>query len=124
MNDVIGVGGINSEDQIARFSSRGMTTWELPDGYGRVKPDIVTYCTHVRGSKKTGGCRTLSGTSVASPIIAGAVALLVSVFKKRTLSYDFNPANIKQILMASSKRVPGANIFEQVDFFRYNYYLV
>ena len=30
--DVIGVGGINFEDQIARFSSRGMTTWELPYG--------------------------------------------------------------------------------------------
>lgn len=28
--DVIGVGGINYEDQVARFSSRGMTTWELP----------------------------------------------------------------------------------------------
>ena len=25
--DVIGVGGINFEDEIARFSSRGMTTW-------------------------------------------------------------------------------------------------
>lgn len=114
MNDVIGVGGINSEDQIARFSSRGMTTWELPQGYGRVKPDIVTYSTHVRGSKKSGGCRTLSGTSVASPIISGAVALLVSVFKKKQMSYDFNPANIKQILMASAKRVTNANMFEQV----------
>ena len=30
--DVIGVGGINFEDQIAKFSSRGMTTWELPHG--------------------------------------------------------------------------------------------
>lgn len=27
MMDVIGVGGINFEDEIARFSSRGMTTW-------------------------------------------------------------------------------------------------
>lgn len=27
MMDVIGVGGINFEDQIAPFSSRGMTTW-------------------------------------------------------------------------------------------------
>ena len=25
--DVIGVGGINFEDNIAKFSSRGMTTW-------------------------------------------------------------------------------------------------
>lgn len=31
--DVIGVGGINFDDQIAKFSSRGMTTWELPQGY-------------------------------------------------------------------------------------------
>jgi membrane-bound transcription factor site-1 protease len=48
--DVIGVGGINYDDKIARFSSRGMTTWELPSGYGRVKPDIVTYGSAVRGS--------------------------------------------------------------------------
>ena len=47
--DVIGVGAINYEDQIARFSSRGMTTWELPSGYGRVKPDVVSYGHNVRG---------------------------------------------------------------------------
>ena len=29
--DVIGVGGIGFDDRIAKFSSRGMTTWELPD---------------------------------------------------------------------------------------------
>ncbi len=46
-NDVIGVGGINYRDKIASFSSRGMTTWELPSGYGRVKPDIVAYGTHL-----------------------------------------------------------------------------
>jgi membrane-bound transcription factor site-1 protease len=31
--DVIGVGGINYDDQIAKFSSRGMTTWELPSNH-------------------------------------------------------------------------------------------
>lgn len=35
--DVIGVGGIDYSDQIAAFSSRGMSTWELPRGYGRAK---------------------------------------------------------------------------------------
>ena len=55
-----------------------MTTWELPSGYGRVKPDIVTYGHYVRGSDKGGGCRSLSGTSVASPVVAGAVSLLLS----------------------------------------------
>jgi len=43
MADVIGVGGINSMGRLASFSSRGMTTWELPSGYGRVKPDILAF---------------------------------------------------------------------------------
>ena len=43
---------------------------ELPGGYGRVKPDIVTYGAGVRGSGVKGGCRALSGTSVASPVVA------------------------------------------------------
>ena len=60
------------------FVFTGMTTWELPSGYGRVKPDIVTYGHYVRGSDKEGGCRSLSGTSVASPVVAGAVTLLLS----------------------------------------------
>ncbi len=50
---------------------------ELPGGYGRVKPDIVTYGSGVRGSGLKEGCRSLSGTSVASPVVAGAVTLLV-----------------------------------------------
>lgn len=78
--DVIGVGGINWDDQIARFSSRGMTTWELPYGYGRIKPDLVIYGSGVRGSALQNGCRSLSGTSVSSPVVAGAVALLASAF--------------------------------------------
>ena len=113
--DIIGVGGINSADQIAKFSSRGMTTWELPGGYGRVKPDIVTYCAHVRGSKMKSGCRTLSGTSVASPIVAGAVALLVSLKKTQPETYEvsINPGSVKQVLMASADRISDANVFEQ-----------
>ncbi|ELK31434.1 Membrane-bound transcription factor site-1 protease [Myotis davidii] len=108
--DVIGVGGIDFEDNIARFSSRGMTTWELPGGYGRVKPDIVTYGAGVRGSGMKGGCRALSGTSVASPVVAGAVTLLVSTVQKREL---VNPASMKQALIASARRLPGVNMFEQ-----------
>lgn len=36
-NDVLGVGGIDYADKVASFSSRGMSTWELPRGYGRSK---------------------------------------------------------------------------------------
>ncbi len=109
--DVIGVGAINYEDQIARFSSRGMTTWELPSGYGRVKPDVVSYGHNVRGSDKESGCRSLRGTSVASPVVAGAVTLLLSGVLHR--GSIINPASMKQALMSSARRLPGVGIFEQ-----------
>uniref|UniRef100_A0A8C9EYR5 Membrane bound transcription factor peptidase, site 1 n=1 Tax=Pavo cristatus TaxID=9049 RepID=A0A8C9EYR5_PAVCR len=83
---------------------------ELPGGYGRVKPDIVTYGSGVRGSGMKGGCRSLSGTSVASPVVAGAVTLLVSTVQKREM---VNPASMKQALIASARRLPGVNMFEQ-----------
>ena len=35
-SDVIGVGGIDYNDHIASFSSRGMSTWEIPHGYVRI----------------------------------------------------------------------------------------
>ena len=76
--DVLGVGGIDYNDKLASFSSRGMTTWELPHGYGRMKPDILAYGKSVTGSRFYDGCSTMSGTSVASPVVAGAVTLLVS----------------------------------------------
>lgn len=46
-------------------------------GYGRVKPDIVSYGSSVYGSALDGNCRPLSGTSVASPVVAGAVAVML-----------------------------------------------
>ena len=68
--DVIGVGGIDYRDKIASFSSRGMSTHELPHGYGRVKPDIVAYGRDVMGSKIAGGCRSLSvSTHPRSPFL-------------------------------------------------------
>ena len=130
MMDVIGVGGINFEDEIARFSSRGMTTWvslcsgalphgqvgkanfslqELPQGYGRVKPDLVTYGSGVKGSALHGGCRPLSGTSVASPVVAGAVALLAGAVSHAYV----NPASMKQALIGSARKLGGVNMFEQ-----------
>ena len=110
--DVIGVGGIDFENKIAGFSSRGMTTWELPGGYGRVKPDIVTFGSAVRGSNLRSGCRTLTGTSVASPVVTGAIALLLSTLDDSRKEL-VNPAMMKQALMAGAKRVENANMYEQ-----------
>ncbi|OON16955.1 hypothetical protein X801_07214, partial [Opisthorchis viverrini] len=58
-------------------SESGDMLRSLPFGYGQVKPDVVSFSTGVISSGLDGKCRTLSGTSVASPIVAGVVALLI-----------------------------------------------
>jgi len=111
--DAIGVGAIDFGDKLAEFSSRGMTTWELPEGYGRVKPDVLAYGQSVQGSRPYGGCRALSGTSVASPVVAGAVTLLASAFPESERWDIINPASMKQALIYGAERLPENNIFEQ-----------
>lgn len=110
--DVIGVGGIDNDNNIAAFSSRGMTTWELPAGTGRIKPDVMAYAKDVTGSKITTGCRSLSGTSVASPVVAGAVCLLASTLPEER-RWLLNPASMKQALVEGAFRLPQLNMHEQ-----------
>ncbi|KAH9800711.1 subtilisin-like protease SBT6.1 [Citrus sinensis] len=112
-SDVIGVGGIDYNDHIASFSSRGMSTWEIPHGYGRVKPDVVAYGREIMGSKISTGCKSLSGTSVASPVVAGVVCLLVSVIPENNRKNILNPASMKQALVEGAAKLSGPNMYEQ-----------
>ncbi|CAI0390008.1 unnamed protein product [Linum tenue] len=112
-SDVIGVGGIDYNDHIAPFSSRGMSTWEIPHGYGRVKPDVVAYGKDIMGSKISSGCKSLSGTSVASPVVAGVVCLLVSVIPESDRKAILNPASMKQALVEGAAKLSGPNLYEQ-----------
>ncbi|CAH9091669.1 unnamed protein product [Cuscuta europaea] len=112
-SDVIGVGGIDYNDHIASFSSRGMSTWEIPHGYGRMKPDIVAYGREIMGSKISTGCKSLSGTSVASPVVAGIVCLLVSVIPEGKRKDLLNPASVKQALVEGAAKLLGPNMYEQ-----------
>nr|AUS89414.1 SITE-1 protease [Sesuvium portulacastrum] len=111
--DVIGVGGIDYSDHIAAFSSRGMSTWEIPHGYGRVKPDVVAYGRDIMGSKISTGCKSLSGTSVASPVVAGVVCLLVSIIPENDRKRILNPASMKQALVEGAAKLSGPNMYEQ-----------
>ncbi|MBA0681142.1 hypothetical protein Goari_012798 [Gossypium aridum] len=112
-SDVIGVGGIDYSDHIASFSSRGMSTWEIPHGYGRVKPDVVAYGREIMGSKISTGCKSLSGTSVASPVVAGVVCLLVSIIPENKRKEILNPACMKQALVEGAAKLAGPNMYEQ-----------
>ncbi len=117
MSSVIGVGGLGrQENNLALFSSRGMTTWELPEGYGRVKPDVATLSTQLLGPDRSGGCMEQSGTSMASPVIAGAVALIISSVPMEQRAAVVNPGSIKQVLLESAVRLVrggGVSVFEQ-----------
>ena len=81
--------------------------------YGRVKPDVVAYGREIMGSKISTGCKSLSGTSVASPVVAGVVCLLVSVIPEGNRKDILNPASMKQALVEGAAKLSGPNMYEQ-----------
>lgn len=69
------VGATRQSDTIAGFSSRGFVT--IDSSY-RVKPNVSAPGQGVRSVIRDGEFRNFSGTSMAGPHVAGAVALIIS----------------------------------------------
>jgi subtilisin family serine protease len=78
------VGSVDSTDVIAGSSARGPVT---VDGSNRLKPDISAPGVGIRSTTNVDSYGTSSGTSMASPHVAGLVALLI----------DANPALAGQV---------------------------
>ncbi len=77
---VVTVGATDSGDGIASFSSRGpVTCWsDYTDSSPLIDPDISGPGVDVLSTKWGGGYTTMSGTSMATPHLAGVAALLLS----------------------------------------------
>ena len=99
---IITVGGMNDNRfdeeykeeffEIAKFSSRG-------PAFNKFKPDIVAPSVDINSCSNKEGYTKLSGTSVATPMIAGLCALAYE--KNKYLK----PDQIKQALLASSNGI-------------------
>jgi subtilisin family serine protease len=105
------VGAVDRDDALAEFSSRGPRT-----GDGAIKPDVtapgvdIVAALHSDGTINDPvepGYTALSGTSMATPHVAGAAALL------KQQHPDYTGAQLKGLLSASAKPTAGLNAFAQ-----------
>lgn len=102
-----GVGAFDSQGEVAGFSGGGEVVYPnytYADPTEKIKPDIVAPGVAITSSVPGGGYETYSGTSMASPHVAGAVALLLSKNPSMTVE------EIRQILRESvgDDNDPGA----------------
>lgn len=86
-----------ADDKMASFSSRGPTPYD-----GLTKPDVISPGVNIMSCSNQGdGYKNASGTSMATPIVAGVCALIVAA------NPDLKPDQVKEILMKSATKMPG-----------------
>ncbi len=98
----LAVGAVDGSDAPADFSSRGPRI-----GDGAVKPEITAPGVDITAAQPGGGHAEWSGTSMATPHVAGAAALLAQQHP------EWTGAQLKAALVASATPSSGATPFDQ-----------
>lgn len=84
-----------SDDRVAYFSSRGPTPVD-----GLTKPDVIAPGVAITAADNdSSGYKTLSGTSMATPMTAGVAALLIQAHP------NASPDEIKEALMSTAREL-------------------
>ncbi|MDX2818428.1 S8 family serine peptidase [Streptomyces sp. PA03-5A] len=105
------VGAVDRDDSLASFSSRGPR-----DGDGAAKPDVTAPGVGIVAARAAGTTLgtpvdayyvALDGTSMATPHVAGAAALLAQQHP------GWSAQQLKDALISTSHTVPGTGVTEQ-----------
>ncbi len=101
---VISVGATDDSDVIASFSSRGpVTCWtDYTDSSPLIAPSVSGPGVDVVSTQWTGGYTTMSGTSMATPHVAGVAALMLSA------NPDLTVAQLDSIIEMTSLELGAA----------------
>lgn len=103
-DSVIAVGAVNPDSLLSSFSSPG------PTADGRIKPDIMAQGTVVTSANLFGGYSGFSGTSAATPLAAGAMALLLQSHP------NWGPMDIRTALRATATQPDGSLQYPNNDY--------
>ncbi|HHB78243.1 MAG TPA: T9SS type A sorting domain-containing protein [Saprospiraceae bacterium] len=103
---------LNFQDSIATFSSRGPV---LVDGSGRLKPNVAAPGRTIKSCVPNNGYAYYSGTSMAGPHVAGAVALIISANPDLagmvdTIEYILETTAVKKQAVDTCGGIPGSMI--------------
>jgi subtilase family protein len=101
-DEVLTVGGCDTNDNLVGYSSHGPSIPLLPNHVPKEKPDITAY-THFLGSRSRRIRRPDAGVSAACPVAAGCVAAL----RTRLSPAQVPPTSLFQALKQTARRSNG-----------------
>jgi len=86
---LIGVGATDENDYVALFSARGPAP-DTPPWNGALKPDLCAPGVNIRSSIPGGGYAVYSGTGMATPHVAGGIAIILQKCPYLSFSEIYN----------------------------------